>query len=53
MIDKSKAAEIVESMQNPSFRKAGDRFFAMTPAELGEAAVEGARARREEGLPPS
>lgn len=37
--------QMLERMQTPKARRAADRLFAMTPAELGKAAVAGYRKR--------
>jgi hypothetical protein len=39
----SDAEAIVASMQGPNFRKATDAVFAMTPAKLGQIALDAAR----------
>lgn len=47
--EEAAAAAVVADQQQPGQREAFDRVFAMTPAELGEAAVEGARKTRGPG----
>lgn len=35
--------EMVEAMQSPEAARAVDRFFSMTPLEMGDAALRGAQ----------
>lgn len=44
------AALLVESMNRPGMQEAFDRAFAMTPEQLGQAALEAAQRKNQESL---